>query len=224
MRWRKGKERVLCIPDLQAPFHHKKALEFLSELKKEIKPTKVVCIGDSIDQYALGSYVRDPDAMGGGEETNKALEFCRKLYALFPKAVEVMSNHNSRVYKRAKEAGIPRHFLKSYKEYLESPWDFMQSVEIDGVRYEHGEPYGGQSPHRTAVLANMKSTVIGHHHTSAGISYVANKDKLMFGMVVGCLIDNNTYAFEYNKMYKQCPTLTAGAVLYGEPHLFPYGR
>lgn len=222
MRLPHGKERVLVIPDLQAPFHHKDALAFLKEVAKEVKPTKIVCIGDSIDAYALGSYVRSPEAMGADQEIKKALNFLHKgLYKLFPNAVEVDSNHNNRVFRRAYEAGIPKRFLKSYAEFLQSPWEFKQSVEIDGVLYEHGEPYGGIAPQKMAALSNMQSTVIGHHHTTAGIQYVSTKTRMLFGMNVGCLIDNETYAFEYNKKYKFHPTLSCGAVLYGTPVLFP---
>ena len=221
MRLRKGNHKVLVISDLQVPFHHPDAFSFLEEIKKDIKPTQIVCIGDSIDAYALGSYVRDPDSMSAGAEHRKAKEALKRLYDLFPNAIEVDSNHNNRVYRRAKEAGIPKTFLKDYAELLDSPWKFTERTVIDEVIYEHGDAFGGQTPHKCATLSNTKSTVIGHHHCSSGIQYVSTRERMLFGMNVGCLIDNSAYAFEYNKKYKFHPTLACGAVLYGVPKLIP---
>lgn len=221
MKLNRGRERVLCISDTQSPFHHPDTLPFLEALNKEIKPTRIVHIGDSLDQYALGNYIRDPEAMPITEEVKRSKEFLRQLYKLFPKAIEVDSNHNNRLFKRAMEAGIPKSFLKTYQEILESPWDYQARVTIDEVIYEHGEAYSGQTPYRSAAMANMQSTVHGHFHQSSGIAYISTREKMLFGMNVGCLIDNDSYAFAYNKNYKFFPTLACGAVLYGVPRLFP---
>ena len=221
MRLATAKERVLVIPDLQAPFHHQDAIPFLKAIEKETRPTKIVCIGDSIDAYALGGYVKKPEAMDASSEMDEALKFLSQLYKAFPKVVEVDSNHNRRVFRRAFEAGIPKRFLKSYGEFLNSPWEYVEDIEIDGILYEHGENVSGVTPHRMAALNNMKSTVIGHHHSTAGIQYIATKERMIFGMNVGCLIDLESYAFEYNKDYRLKPTLAAGVVVEGIPRLFP---
>jgi hypothetical protein len=220
---RQGKEKVLVIPDLQIPFHHQDAFDFLEYIKKKVKPTKVINIGDSIDSHALSDYIRDPDGHSAGHEHKKALEYLQDLYAIFPEGVEVESNHNNRIYRRAYASGIPKFFLKSFKEFMGAPdgWEFLPHVVIDDIMYEHGDCCSGNLAARTAALNNMRSTVIGHHHNTAGISYVANKEKMLFGMNVGCLIDNESYAFAYNKRNKMQPTLSCGVVDKGVPILYP---
>lgn len=221
MKLRKGKERVLVISDIQTPFHHPDTVRFLDALKREVKPTKIVNAGDSVDGYTFAKFARDPATMNPTDELRKAKKTLKELFRLFPKAVEVNSNHNSRLVKRAMEAGIPAEFVKSYKDLLSSPWDYTDRVTIDNIVYEHGEAYGGVTPFRNAVVSAMQSIVIGHHHQAAGISYVSNDKEMLFGMCVGCLIDVDSYAFAYSKNYKFKPTLSAGVVLYGVPKLVP---
>lgn len=223
MRLKQGKEVVLAIPDMQIPFHHKDAFNFLEYIKNKVKPTKIVCIGDSIDSHALSDYISNPDGMSAGHEHKSALEYLKEFYQIFPKGIEVDSNHNNRIFRRACKSGIPKVFLKSYKEFMQAPkqWDFLQHIIIDNIMYEHGDSVSGQVAARTAALGNMRSTVIGHHHNSAGITYVANREVMLFGMNVGCLIDNEAYAFEYNKRNKTQPTLACGVIDKGVPILYP---
>jgi hypothetical protein len=223
MRLDKGKETVLVIPDLQIPFHHKDAFKFLDYIKGKVKPTKVVCIGDSIDSHALSDYISNPDGFSAGHEHTSALTYLKDMYNIFPEGVEVDSNHNNRIFRRACSAGIPKTFLRSYKEFMNAPesWEFVPHIIIDDIMYEHGDSFTGQIAAKSGALANMRSTVIGHHHNTASIHYMANKERMLFGMNVGCLIDNEAYAFEYNKKNKTQPTLACGVVDKGVPILYP---
>ena len=209
MRLDQGKETVLVIPDLQIPFHHPDAFIFLKYIKDKVQPTRVVCIGDSIDSHALSDYIHNPDGYSAGHEHSTALTYLEELYNIFPNGVELDSNHNNRVFRRACAAGIPKTFLKSYKEFMNAPdgWEFETYIIIDGVMYEHGDSFTGSVAAKAAALANMRSTVIGHHHNTAGIHYCSNKERMLFGMNVGCLINNEAYAFEYNKKNKTQPTV-----------------
>lgn len=223
MKLEQGKETVLIIPDLQIPFHHQDAFKFLEYIKHKVNPTKIVCIGDSIDSHALSDYIHNPDGYSAGHEHKTALLYLQELYSIFPSGIELDSNHNNRIFRRACSAGIPKVFLKSYKEFMNAPdnWEFMTHCIIDNIMYEHGDSFSGGMAAKTAAISNMRSTVIGHHHNTASIHYVANKERMLFGMNVGCLIDNESYAFEYNKKNKTQPTLTCGVVDKGVPSLYP---
>jgi len=223
MRLNKGKETVLVIPDLQIPFHHKDSFNFLEALAGTYFPTKVVCIGDSLDSNALSRYHKDPEGYSAIAEYKAARKPMQELYSLFPDTIEVASNHNSRLVKKANEAGIPSVYLRELGEVMGAPktWKFVTSTKIDGVVYEHGDAYGGMYAARNAALTNMESTVIGHHHSYAGIHYISNQSKMIFGMNVGCLIDMDTYAFKYAKKYRFKPTLCAGIVERGVPVVVP---
>lgn len=219
----RGEEVVLVIPDIQAPFQHRDTFDFLRAIKDEVKPTKIVCIGDSMDANALSRWVTDPNGLSQADEYHEALDVLHELYDLFPEGDEVISNHNERIAKRAYGAGIPREFLRSYEEIMHYPegWHIHPYLEIDGVLYEHGHTQGGMYAARNLAIHNGQSTVIGHHHTTAGILYVSNRNQMLFGMNVGCLIDIDSYAFAYAKETKFKPTLGCGIVYKGVPKFIP---
>lgn len=215
--------RVLAIPDLHYPFAHPDHLKFLKAVKRKYKPNQVVCLGDEVDMHAMSDYDTDPDGLSPGDELTAALLDLRRLYKVFPNVKVCTSNHTSRPYRKAYKFGIPRAFLRSYKEFLEAPdgWRWADSHEVDGVIYEHGEAFSGQSAALKSALANMQSTVIGHIHAFAGIAWSANPKHLVFGFNVGCLIDQHAYAFNYGKKLKAKPILGCGVIIDGIPIFVP---
>lgn len=219
----KGANTVLAISDLQIPFEHKDALEFLKWVKGKYKPTKVVNIGDEVDMHALSDYDHDPDGYSAGHELEKSIERLQEYYKLFPQTLVCTSNHTARPFRRAHKFGIPRAYLRDYAEFLKAPkgWVWSDKHEIDGVAYEHGEGQSGPLGALKAALANMQPTVIGHLHSHAGIQYSANSKHLIYGFNVGCLIDVNSYAFAYGKKLTQKPIIGVGIITKGIPQYVP---
>lgn len=220
------KETVLVVSDLQIPFQHQDALDFLEGAKKKYKPTQVVCIGDEVDFHALStSWDHDPDGMSPGDEHKKAVRVLQDYYELFPNVKSCISNHTSRPFRRAFKFGIPKAFLRSYAEMLQAPggWEWRDYWNIDDVRYEHGDALKGgvQGVLNSACIQNQRSTVFGHYHTGAGIKYVASPESLMFSFNVGCLIDRHAYAFNYGATMKDKPVISLGIVQQGIPTLVP---
>ncbi len=231
MRLSKGKHNVLVIPDLQVPFEHKDALAFCSAVAEAIDADKIVCIGDEVDQMALSRFDPDPEADGAGPELRKALKRMQAWYRQFPEVQVATSNHTGRVQKAAFKAGIPEAYLRPIRDWMEAPegWTWEDNFEIDGVRYEHGDAQGGMYAARNLAIRNRQSTVIGHHHSHGGVSYVANDKEMIFGMNSGCLIDIKSLAFKYARLAAFKPTLGCGVVLQGVPFFIPmltnsYGR
>jgi len=169
--------------------------------------------------HAISDWSSDPDGMSAGDELLAALRDMKKLYKAFPKVRVCTSNHTARPFRRAFKYGIPRAFLRDYADFLEAPkgWSWHSQIEIDGVKYEHGEGFSGRNGAIKAAEQNMQSTVIGHIHSYAGIQYSANPRFLIYGFNVGCLIDNHAYAFAYNKKFKQKPIIGCGVVIKGTP-------
>lgn len=196
-----AKHTVLVISDTQLPFHHQDSIPFLETVRDTFRCDKVIHIGDFFDMHALSDYDPDPDGDSAGVEYRKAINEAKKYYKAFPKCQLVTSNHDVRSYKRAMKSGIPKAFLKGYHEWMQFPkgWSINDSVEIDCVRYIHGEGFSGHAGARNAAVRHMQSTVIGHIHSHAGVQYIASDKCLYFGMNVGCLIDRRAYAFAYAK-------------------------
>lgn len=220
----RGGSTVLAIPDLQIPFEHHKALEFCLRLRDKYRPETVVCLGDEVDQHALGRFTPDPDGMSAGDEQASAQKRLKPWFREFPDVKVVTSNHTMRVYRKAFEHGIPESMLRGYNELLGAPatWELADHWKIDNVRYEHGDAFGsGASAFDAAINGNHCSTVYGHHHSHGGVKYYVRPGKRpMFAMNAGCLIDDRKYAFKYGKLMKQRPTLGAAIVIDGQWGVF----
>ena len=217
---------VLIVPDLQLPFHHRDAFDFLKKVRDVYRPHEIVNIGDEVDFHALSDYDHDPDGFSPGDELRAALQHLQKLYKIFPSSKVCISNHTSRPFRRAHRYGIPRAFIRDYSDFLKAPrgWEWRNYWIVDGIRYEHGDALGGglgKTVTTRAALVNQRSTVFGHFHSFAGIHYTASPEDLIFGFNVGCLIDFKTYAFKYAMAHKARPVLGCGIVENGIPTFIP---
>ncbi len=223
MLFKTGRQTVLAIPDLHAPFEHRDALAFLKAVETKYKPDKIVCLGDELDAYALSEYEHGPDTFSAGHELERAIEHLQPFYLHFPQTLVCTSNHTNRIIKKAFRAGLPAKFLKSFREILDAPkgWEWADRFILDNVIYEHGEGYSGAAAARLIAKDNMKSTVFGHVHAYAGIVYVTNPYEQFFGMNCGCLVDDDAYAFHYGKLMKNKPILGCGVIEKGVPHFIP---
>lgn len=211
------------ISDTQEPFGHRDAIHFLKWAKQRYQPDLVVHVGDEVDMHALGDWDHDPDGYSAGHELKAALKRLEAYYTLFPKVMACRSNHTDRPLRRAFKAGIPKAYLKDYKEFLKAPkgWNWDDQHEVDGIIYEHGEGFSGHLGALNSALKNGQSTVIGHIHSHAGILYSADAKRLIYGMNVGCLIDRHAYAFRYGKNLRHKPILGVGLVTKGIPTYVP---
>lgn len=189
---------VLVIPDLHSPFLHPDALSFLLCVQAAHKTNVVVCLGDEIDAHAFSRYTPDPDGLAPGQELSRAIEKLRPFYREFPTVFVCESNHTSRPWKKAFEAGLPEAFLPTYSRLLDAPdeWFWASRHNIDDVLYIHGDNgRSGQYAHIHYMKQAKRSVVIGHIHGFAGVNYEAEH----FAMNAGCLIDENAYCFKYAK-------------------------
>lgn len=214
---------ILCIPDLQIPFHHKHALRFLNEVADEYDPDKVVCLGDEWDNCALSRFPKNPDGQSAGDEHKRAKRASKGFFESFPDVLVCESNHRARLYKRAYEAGIPEAMVTDTHEYMGAPdgWEWKDQWWIEGVCFEHGDRASGVGAGDKLVDANHASTVYGHHSGRAGVSYRKLANKMLFSMNVGCLVDETSYAMDYLKMIKAKPVLGCGVIVDGVPHFVP---
>lgn len=215
--------RVLFIGDIHAPFHHPDALEFFKAAKEKFQPQRIILSGDELDQHAISQHDSDPDGYSAGHELNMGLEFMSSMYDLFPVASVCTSNHGARPFRRAYGAGLPKGYLKSYADFMCAPkgWHWNDRIEADGVIYQHGEGYSGQSAALNAAKDNMKPTCIGHIHSFAGIQYFNNGDTQVWGFNVGCVIDTSSYAFAYGKHHRSKPIIGIGLIDKGVPMFYP---
>ena len=214
---------VLVIPDTHAPFAHPNALDFLRDLKAEHRPNRVVHIGDLGDAHGWSRHDRHPDSPGQGDEDAECLAWCKQLYKLFPKVSACVGNHDTRLIKQAQRAGIPSRLVASIRGQYESPrgWEWKRFHVIDGTHFSHGDAKGGQYPAQNIARELGCSVAIGHHHALAGVSWFRTPLKTFFAMSVGCLVDEDSLAFDYARASIRRSCLGAGVILDGEPRFIP---
>jgi metallophosphoesterase superfamily enzyme len=209
----KEESRVLVVGDLHEPFCLDGYLQFCKDTYNQFNCNKVVFIGDILDNHYASYHETDTEALGGGEELQRAIKRIAKWYKAFPKAHVTVGNHDALPGRKAQSGGIPRVWIKEYKEVLNTPnWEFVPDVYIDGVRYVHGHK---SSKARTATKRDMVSTVTGHFHTDFYIDWMFGKTRAIFAMAVGCGIDSKSYAMSYMQGGKK-EAIGCGVVINGE--------
>ena len=214
---------ILVVSDMHLPYQHKDSIKFLKEIKKEFKPDTTISIGDLLDQHALSFHDSSPELYSAGMELDKAKEYVKELESIFPKLIEVDSNHSSMIYRRALKHGLPRAYLKEYGDFLETKkWKWVDDLTLTMSNGQRCFFTHGRSADVLKVSQTMgMSAVQGHYHTKFVISWWANPDNLFFGMNVGCLIDQKSMAFNYAKNFRTRFIIGCGIIINGIPRLLP---
>ncbi len=209
------KNNVLVIGDTHFPFEKDGYLDFCLELQDKYKCGTVVHIGDEVDNCAVSQYLKDPDGMSAGTEYELALEQMKVWYKAFPNVNVCIGNHTARPFRLAHDVGLSKKFLKTYEQMWEAPkgWSWKDSFDINGVHYSHGTGLSGPNGALKKAVQLRKSCVIGHIHTEATIQYNVSAIDAIWGMMVGCGIDDRRYAFHYAKDNVKKSIISAGVVL-----------
>ena len=104
-----GDHRVLCIGDLHAPFDLEEYYDFCCDIADKYKPTKVVFIGDVIDNHYASYHETDPDGLSGAEELFLSIERIKRWYNRFPEAYIIIGNHDRMVMRKAQTSNVPSY-------------------------------------------------------------------------------------------------------------------
>jgi len=209
--YEEGKSRVLVVGDLHAPFDLEEYLDHCKKVYDEFSCDTVVFIGDLLDSHFASFHETDPDGLGGGDELDIAIEHIQRYYEAFPEATILIGNHDRMAYRKAFSGGVPKQWVRDYKEVLNTPnWNYVNEYIIDNCLYMHGE--GGTA--RTRYKSEGQSVIQGHLHTQAYIEWLFSREERKFSMQVGTGIDFDAYAFGYAKRGKK-PALSCGVIING---------
>ena len=209
---------VLVIGDTHLFFEKEGYLDFCIDIKKKWKCTKVVHIGDVVDNHAISYHEHDPNGMSPADEMDETDEHLKDWFKAFPRVMLCRGNHDSLVDRKGRTAGLPDRCFRDFRDIWKLPkgWIDDWEFDIEGVLYKHGTGYGGKRPHAMAAIDAGQSCVIGHLHSILGVEYIVTSKTAKFGMSVGCGIDRKKYAFRYGKDMRHKPVLGCGVVLNGE--------
>lgn len=222
-------KHALAIGDAHKPYHHQDAIPFLLAVKDKYeligKPFDLIIDeGDGEDFHALSFHDSDADLLSAGHELEAVIEANQPLYKAFTNMMICESNHGSMVFRKGKHHGIPRHVLKSYREILRAPegWTWHPEIIVqmsDGAKWLFCHSLGGN-----VLQVSQKrgmSVVQGHHHSKFSIQAWASVTGLHWAVQAGCLIDDVSMAFAYNKTTVERPVMGSIRIENGIPHLLP---
>lgn len=215
-------ECILVIPDLHAPYQHKDALDFLSDMKRKYKPTRIINMGDELEKNSLNYHDKHPDLLGGGDELKEGKRVIKDLYKIFPQMDIMESNHGSLHIRKAITTGIPLEYLKSYNEVLEvgESWKWHHDLIITLPNGQDCYFTHGKSTRGITLSRNMSMNCVqGHYHSEFNINYWSNPRNLYWSMQVGCLVDDKSLAMAYNKLTLNRPILGCGVIVDSKPIL-----
>ena len=207
-------KNTLAIGDLHCPFEHRDYLDFCKRIHKAFKCSRVVFIGDLVDNHAISYFESDPDGWSPENEMKEAERHLKPWQKAFPNAYICLGNHDRLPDRKGKTAGLPRRCFRKFREMWNLPkgWIDDFEFEFEGVLYKHGTGYSGKYSHIQVCYDARQSCVIGHTHATLGVEYIANSKQIIFGVNVGCGIRRKAYAFAYGKEFKRKPIVGCGVI------------
>lgn len=233
---------ILLISDMHAPYQHPDTYDFLEGLHNVYGFDRIICQGDELDYHAMSYHESDPDLPSAGAELEAGREFLHKVERLFPEVDLVDSNHGSMAYRRQKTAGMPRHLIHSYRNIVFGEKDKHGDLRCPGgrghgwrwhpqlrVRIPNSDVpltvvHGLATDARNAMRRLHTHVSQGHYHTEFHIRYEAGPNGMLFGLTAGCLIDDSSLAYGYNKVTPARPAIGCAGIIDGVPRLFPMIR
>jgi predicted phosphodiesterase len=207
-------KNILVVGDLHAPWIKEGYLEHCIEQRDRFACDKVVFIGDIVDNHYSSYHEQDPDGYGAGDELDRAIDAIKPWYEAFPDAIVTLGNHDLIMMRKAFSSGLSKRWIKGLDEVLGVPgWNFVEDVIINGVLYTHGTGQTGEKAAFNRALHRRMSVVMGHTHTVANVLWSASDYDRIFGMQVGCGIDESAYAFQYGKTFPKKMIISCAVVL-----------
>ena len=218
-----AKNNYLLIGDLHLCLQHPKALNFLKEVQAlySIPDSNCISLGDIIDLWGFSRWGKNPDApISARQEIEAVREELKKWVKAFPKLLVTQGNHDNRILKKALEAELPSQLIKSLHEIFEIPksWEFHECVAVNTKHpflCVHGDGHGiSNSAPQTNPRHFGMSVAYGHHHSRVNITHI-NTLGLgnLWSFHVGCLIDPDSFGFEYGFKSAFRASLGCGVVL-----------
>ena len=223
MSRKKSNERIFCFGCPHTPYNHKDLIRFIKAIKKKYKPTRAVCLGDERDKHAQNMHDHHPDLDSAGPERIASMKVLKEIEKLFPYLDLIDSNHGSLHLRQAVKSGTPSAYYKALQDvYNVKGWRWYPKLILT-------LPNGNRCLFKHELGSNIKleaqkkgmCVVQSHFHTLFEARYSNNTENKYWGATIGCLIDDDSLAFVYNKNNKEAPILGAMMIVNSKPILIP---
>jgi len=199
---------IMLWGDSHIPYHHADYFEFLDTIKSKYRPTRVICMGDLVDNHAISYHESSPELRSAGDELEESIEYIQQLTGIFPKMEILQGNHDKLPIRKARTAGLPSRFIKNNHEVFMMPktWSWHNEIYLDMPKY--GKLWLRHYFTTDIMSMARKYNVCmaqGHLHARSDMNWVMNKNTNVWALTVGCGADDESLAMEYNKLDKHRP-------------------
>jgi len=222
-------ELTLVVPDSHAhPDHNNRRFDWLGQFILDIKPDKIINMGDGADMPSLSSYDsprskgfhgrtyrRDVDAFLDSQE--RMWGPVKRAKKKKPWSVYIEGNHEERIRRAVnmnpelegtygvKDLELNRY----YDEFVPYVGNTPGVIDVDGVLYSHyfisgvmGRPIGGEHTAYSLLTKEFTSCTQGHVHTFDYSIRTTGDGRKIHGLVAGVYQDYDAdWAGEVNKMW-----------------------
>jgi len=178
----------LILPDLQIPFQDEKALEVALKIVRDVKPDKVIVVGDLLDLSAWSKFLQRPEwALQTQQAVIRAHQLMAEIRQLCPTAdiIALEGNHdlrmNTHMQKNAMAAmGLKRADQLEHWPVMSVPYlcafDTLDIEYISGypanrywinenLQVRHGDKVRSNASTAKAISEDERvSTIFGHTH------------------------------------------------------------
>ena len=216
-------KNTIIISDTHFPYCHRDTLPFLRAIKEEYGIEIAKHSGDLTDNHFSSYHEIEPGSLSGPEELKVSQRQIKQLEEIFPELTVVEGNHDALTKRKAKTAGIPEEQIRHPNDVFNVNWDW---VEKDFFKINKDQNCLLTHSLSGSTLNNAKQfshcSIQGHHHSSFGLEFFGDSNVLRWGMTVGCLIDDHSPVFTYNKRsVLKRPIIGCGGIIEDFPVLFP---
>lgn len=172
---------VLIVPDCHAPFHSVDGWELMLDVARDLKPERIVVMGDFLDCYSVSRHSKDPARQSNLDgEIAVARGLLDELDALGATEKDFLEgNHEFRLVRYMEERAPELHGLLEIPKLLrleERGWrwtPYRQDIRHGKMHYVHDVGYAGRyAVHRT--LDAFQHSVASVHTHRMAVVYEGN--------------------------------------------------
>lgn len=211
-------EKTVFISDTHVPWYDRRAFKVLLQFIEDIKPERIVIMGDFLDFMSVSRWSNDPRQVVSLqieiESAKELLDQIRQASGKKCEIVYILGNHEVRLIKYLiNNADALLHLKDHDDDFLSVPHllnlkergidciPYEGSYNLHGWIFEHGNVARQHSSYTAKAMVDRRGTNVGIAHTHrAGVYYFTNYEgRLLEGVEFGCLIDRESPAAHYAK-------------------------
>jgi predicted phosphodiesterase len=213
---------AIILSDIHAPYQHPDLIPYIKELKSR-KYTQFLQTGDFGDGHAFSRHPKLPELYQAADELHHLKVFVKALSKEIPHMHMIYGNHDTRIFARMSEIGIPGGVAQNIHHIYGMPhsWKIAKMWKFTSnsgqILLTHGHEPTIQNPINYANEQGC-NVIMGHLHSRLSLEWQPRWDNTpLWGMITSCMVDLNSMAFKYGAGSKKPMIIGHGALREGEP-------